>query len=59
MEIRVENLNECGEKTSLDKSVISLLQILLPRQKVGDDGPLSYKNCDSFELLFDKRNPVC
>ena len=52
--------NESGCEVPLEESVISFLQILIPKSTMSgakDDGPLSYKNCNSFELIYDKRMP--
>lgn len=58
--IKNETYNECGNVTPLHDSVISFLQILVPKpttSEAKDDEPLSYKNCNSFELLYDNRRP--
>ena len=47
--------NESGCERPLEESVISFLQILIPNAK--DDEVLSYKNCNSFELIYDSRHP--
>lgn len=52
--------DSCGEIKPLDESVISFLQILIPKPTISgakDDEPLSYKNCNSFELVYDNRCP--
>lgn len=52
--------NESGCERPLEESVISFLQILIPKPTTPDakdDEPLSYKNCNSFELIYDKRMP--
>lgn len=52
--------NESGCERPLEESVISFLQILVPKpttSEAKDDEPLSYKNCNSFELLYDNRRP--
>lgn len=58
--IKCVTLNEYGNIMPLDDSVISSLQILIPKPTTSDakdDEPLSYKNCNSFELLYDSRQP--
>lgn len=58
--IKSVTLNECGDIMPLDDSVISFLQILVPKPTTSDaknDEPLSYKNCNSFELIYDIRMP--
>ena len=58
--IKSVTLNECGDIMPLDDSVISFLQILIPKPTTSDakdDEPLSYKNCNSFELIYDNRQP--
>lgn len=58
--IKSVTLNECGDIMPLDDSVISFLQILMPKPTTSDakdDEPLSYKNCNSFELIYDNRQP--
>ena len=58
--IRNITINECGDIKPLDESVISLLQVLIPKPTTSDtkdDEPLSYKNCNSFELIYDNRQP--
>ena len=52
--------NESGCERPLEESVISFLQILIPKPTTPDakdDEPLSYKNCNSFELIYVKRMP--
>ena len=52
--------DRCGNIKPLDESVISFLQILIPKPTISgakDDEPLSYKNCNSFELIYDIRMP--
>lgn len=52
--------DRCGNIKPLDESVISFLQILIPKSTISgakDDEPLSYKNCNSFELIYDIRMP--
>ena len=52
--------NESGCERPLEESVISFLQILMPKPTTPDakdDEPLSYKNCNSFELIYDIRMP--
>ena len=52
--------NESGCERPLEESVISFLQILIPKPTTSDakdDEPLSYKNCNSFELIYDNRQP--
>lgn len=56
--IKSVTLDEFGNNMPLDKSVISFLQILIPTTPdAKDDEPLSYKNCNSFELIYDSRIP--
>lgn len=58
--IKSVTYNESGCERPLEESVISFLQILIPKPTtpdVKDDEPLSYKNCNSFELIYDKRMP--
>lgn len=58
--IKSVTLNKCGDIMPLDDSVISFLQILIPKPTTSDaknDEPLSYKNCNSFELMYDNRHP--
>ena len=53
-------LNAYGDATSLEDSEVSFLQILIPKPTTSnakDDEPLSYKNCNSFELVYDNRQP--
>lgn len=60
MEIKNVTLDRCGVEKPLDESVISSLQILIPKPTTSDakdDEPLSYKNCNSFELIYDNRQP--
>ena len=52
--------DRCGNIKPLDESVISFLQILIPKPTISgakDDESLSYKNCSSFELIYDIRMP--
>ena len=52
--------DKCGNIKPLDESVISFLQILIPKPTTldaDDNAPLSYKNCNSFELTYDNRMP--
>lgn len=52
--------NESGCERPLEESVISFLQILIPKPTTPDakdDEVLSYKNCNSFELIYDIRMP--
>lgn len=58
--IKSVTLDEFGNNMPLDDSVISFLQILIPKSTISgakDDEPLSYKNCNSFELIYDNRIP--
>ena len=58
--INIETYDECGKVKPLDESVISFLQILMPKPtllEANGDEPLSYKNCNSFELIYDNRHP--
>ena len=58
--IQSVTLNECGNIKPLDESVISFLQVLIPKSTTcdaKDNEPLSYKNCNSFELVYDNRRP--
>ena len=57
MEINNQTFNECGTLVPLDESVIALLQIKIPKHELAEGEKLNYKNCNSFELLFDKRHP--
>ena len=52
--------NEYGDIKPIDESVFSHLQILIPKTPstgTNDDELYSYKNCNSFELLYDNRQP--
>ena len=58
--IRNVTYNESGCERPLEESVISFLQILIPKPTTPDakdDEVLSYKNCNSFELIYDFRMP--
>lgn len=49
-------LNEYGDEVPVENARITFIQMLLPRENADKDN-LSYKNCDSFEIMFDKRQP--
>lgn len=58
--IKSVTYDACGDVKPLDESVISFLQILIPKPTTSDakdDELLSYKNCNSLELIYDNRHP--